>query len=119
MIPFGRQSCRYIGEISHPARYERSCAKCASAAPSSSVSSEIKSGCGSAKLLEQCSCVFEIGRVEALGEPAVDRGEEVAGFGVAALVATEPGEAHGSAQFPQLGLLLLGDAQGFAIEYLG
>jgi hypothetical protein len=40
VIPFGRPSCRYIGEISHPARFERSCSKRASAAPSSSISSE-------------------------------------------------------------------------------
>ena len=38
------------------------------------------------------------------------------GFGTVILVAMEPGEAHGGTQFPHLGLLLLGDAQGFAIE---
>jgi hypothetical protein len=41
------------------------------------------------------------------------------GFGTVALVAMEPGEAHGGTQFPHLGLLLLGDAQGFAIELFG
>jgi hypothetical protein len=30
----------------------------------------------------------------------------------------EPGEARGRAQFPELGLLLLGDAQGFVILFL-
>jgi hypothetical protein len=39
--------------------------------------------------------------------------------GPMALVAVEPGEAHGGAQFPQLGLLFRGDAQGFAIQSLG
>jgi hypothetical protein len=29
------------------------------------------------------------------------------------------GEARGGAQLPKLGLLLLGDPQGFTIEYLG
>jgi hypothetical protein len=38
---------------------------------------------------------------------------------VPALVAAEPGEARGGTQFPELGPLLLGDAQGFAIEFLG
>jgi hypothetical protein len=40
------------------------------------------------------------------------------GVGVVALVVAEPGEARGRAQFPELGLLLLGDAQGFVILFL-
>jgi hypothetical protein len=71
------------------------------------------------KLVEQRLRVFEVGRVEAFGEPREDRREEVAGFGVMTLVATQPGEARGGAQFPELGLLLLGDAQCFAIQILG
>jgi hypothetical protein len=39
-------------------------------------------------------------------------------FGVPALVAAEPGEAHGRAQFPELGSLLLRDAWGIAIQFL-
>ena len=54
-------------------------------------------------------------RVEALGEPVVDWREEIAGFGTATLIAVEPGEAHGGAQFPELGPLLLGNTQGFVI----
>ena len=46
-------------------------------------------------------------------------GEEITGFGAAALVAAEPGEAHRGAQFPELGLLLSGDAEGLAIQFLG
>jgi hypothetical protein len=46
----------------------------------------------------------------AFGEPREDRREEVAGFGVTTLVAAEPGEARGRAQFPELRLLLLGNA---------
>src|ERR1700730_12241476 len=45
--------------------------------------------------------------------------QKIAGLCVATLVAAEPGEAHGGAQFPELGPLLLGDAQGFAIQFLG
>src|SRR6516164_2441262 len=70
------------------------------------------------EFVEQRLCVFEIGRIKAFGEPAVERGEQVAGFGLAALVAAQPGEAHGGAQFPELGFLLLGNAQGFAIQSL-
>jgi hypothetical protein len=61
----------------------------------------------------------QVGGVEAFGEPAVHRREKVAGFGAATLVAAEPGETHDGAQFPELGTLLLGDAQGFAIQFLG
>ena len=69
--------------------------------------------------MEQRLCVFEIGGGEALGEPAVDRGEQVAGGGAATLVAPQPGKARGGAQLLQLGFLLAGDAEGFAIQLLG
>ena len=46
---------------------------------------------GSPQLLQQRLRLFQIGRVKALGEPAADGREEIAGFGVAALVATEAG----------------------------
>src|SRR5262245_50325698 len=58
-------------------------------------------------------CLFEIGRVEAFCEPAVDRQEKLAGFGRAALVVGEPGEAHSGPQFPNLGPLLPSDAERF------
>ena len=73
----------------------------------------------SSQLVEQRLCVFEIGRVEAFGEPAIDRCQQVAGFALAALVAAEPSEARDGAQFPEFGPLLLCDAQGFAIQFLG
>jgi len=38
---------------------------------------------------------------------------------VAILITAEPGEAHSRAQFPELGLLRLGDTEGFAIQVLG
>jgi hypothetical protein len=53
--------------------------------------------------VEQRFCLFEIGHREAFGEPAVDRREKVAGFDVTSLVATQTGEAHDAAQFPELG----------------
>ena len=54
-------------------------------------------GAASPQLVQQCLRLFQIGRIEAFGEPAVDRCEKVAGFGSAALVAAEPGEADGGA----------------------
>ena len=42
---------------------------------------------GSRQLVEQRLCFFKIWCVEAFGKPAVDRGEEIAGFGAATLVA--------------------------------
>src|SRR5215469_2241930 len=52
---------------------------------------------GSPQLLKQRLRLLQIRRVEAFAEPAVDRREEIAGFGTAALVAVEPCEAHGGA----------------------
>ena len=37
----------------------------------------------SSQFVEQRFCLFEVGGVEAFGEPAVDRREKVAGFGAA------------------------------------
>ena len=55
---------------------------------------------GSRQLVEQSPRLFQIGRTEAFDEPVVDWGEQVSGFCTAILVAAEPGEAHGGAQFP-------------------
>src|SRR5580700_1913139 len=44
---------------------------------------------------EQRLRLFQIGGIEALGEPAVDRGKEIAGFGAPALLAPQPGEIAG------------------------
>ena len=73
----------------------------------------------SCQLVEQRLCLFQIGCVEAFGEPAIDRLEKIAGFGGATLVAAEPRETRSGAQFPKLSFLLLGEGQGFAIEVLG
>src|SRR6516165_9901987 len=66
---------------------------------------------GSRQFVEQRLCFFQIGGVESFGEPAVDRGEEVAGFGTPALFAPQPREARGGAQFQRFRLLGLGDAE--------
>ena len=52
-------------------------------------------------------------------ERAVDGREQVAGFGAAALLAPQPGEARGGAQFVAPRALLAGDRQGGAERVLG
>jgi len=54
----------------------------------------------SLQIVEQRLCLFEIGGGEALGEPAVDRREQVAGGGAATLVMPQLGKARGGAQLP-------------------
>ena len=50
--------------------------------------------------------LLQIERVEAFGEPAVDRSEKFAGLIPLALIAPEPRHAHRRAQFPGFCLLL-------------
>jgi len=65
------------------------------------------------QFVEQRLCVFEVGGIEAFGEPAVDRREQVVRFGAATLVAAEPVEDH-------IGALPLGiRLQAEAVETLG
>ena len=66
---------------------------------------------GSRQFVEQRLCLFEVLCVEALGEPAVNRGEKLARFDSVTLVAAEARQAHSGAQFPELRLLLSGDAE--------
>src|SRR5215475_10706133 len=49
---------------------------------------------GLAEIVQQRLRLFEIWRIETLGEPAVDWREKVARFGGAILPAVEPSEAH-------------------------
>ena len=45
---------------------------------------------GSRQLIEQPLCFFQIGGVEALGEPTVDGGEQIMSLGPPALLAPQP-----------------------------
>src|SRR5689334_14697457 len=71
------------------------------------------------QLIEQRLGVFQIARVEAFGEPAVDRREETAGLAGPALLAPKPGEAGGGAQLPPLGALIVRDGQRSAVTNFG
>jgi hypothetical protein len=65
----------------------------------------------SRQLVEQRLRLFQIGGVEALGEPAINGCEQVARFGPPALFAPQPGEARRGAQLIGLCLLPSRDAQ--------
>src|SRR5712664_1610943 len=53
--------------------------------------------------------LLEVGGVKALGEPAIDRGEQVIGCSALALALPEAAQAHRSPQLQRLGLLTVGD----------
>ena len=55
--------------------------------------------------------LLQIARVEAFGEPPVNRSQELARLLHLALVAPEACEAHGGAEFPGFGLLLPCDGE--------
>ena len=61
------------------------------------------------QLVEQGLGLFQIERVEAFGEPSVDRSEKIAGLIPLALIAPEAGHAHRRAEFKYWRLLVAGD----------
>ena len=62
--------------------------------------------------LQQCLGLLQVGRVKPLGEPAVDRGQELVGFRTLALALPETTEAHGGPQLQRFRLLVAGDVEG-------
>ena len=64
-----------------------------------------------AQFVEQRLGVFQVRRVEALGEPVVDLGEHCASLVVATLLGEHPGKADGRAQLPPPGLLSARDVE--------
>jgi hypothetical protein len=65
--------------------------------------------CSRPQLIQQGFGLFEVERVEAFGEPAVDRSEQIAGLIQFALITPEPRHAHCGAEFPGFRLLLTGN----------
>ena len=63
------------------------------------------------QIVEQCFRLLQIERVEAFGEPAVDRREQFASLLRLPLIAPEPRHAHRRAQFQGLCLLLARDGE--------
>ena len=68
----------------------------------------------SRQLIEQPLRFFQIGGVEALGEPAVNRREQVAGLGPPPLFTPQPGEARRGTEFPSFCVLLARDRECIA-----
>src|SRR5574341_585776 len=62
--------------------------------------------------LQQRFGLLEVGSVKALGEPAVNRGQQGVGFPPLALRKPEAAQARGRAQLPGFGLLAAGQSQG-------
>src|SRR5208283_3806414 len=78
--------------------------------------------CGNRRLsqfVEQRLGLFEVGGVEAFGEPAEDRGEQGGRLLRPALLAAQAGEAHPGAQFPGLRVLSARDVDAFLDGRLG
>src|SRR5262249_7776330 len=63
----------------------------------------------SRQLVQQRFGLLKIGGVKALGEPALDGGQQRTGFGALALLLPEARQAHGGAQLQRLRLLAAGD----------
>src|SRR2546425_6058641 len=61
--------------------------------------------------LQQRLGLLQVGRVKALGEPAIDRPQEVTGLIPLALLLPQPCQARGRAQLPGHGLLMASDGQ--------
>src|SRR6266850_5387878 len=66
----------------------------------------------SGERLQQGLRLLQVGSIEPLGEPAIDRRQQVACLGALALLLPQASEAHGGAQLPRLGLLAAGNGQG-------
>src|SRR5262245_37395434 len=67
------------------------------------------------QFLEQRFGFDEVARVEAFGEPGVDRGEEVARVRTLALIAPQAREARRGAQLERAVALLAGDGEGAVV----
>jgi len=62
--------------------------------------------------VQQCLRFLQVEGVKALGEPAVDRRQQLVGFRPPALLLPQARQAHSGAQLQGLGLLAAGDLQG-------
>jgi hypothetical protein len=62
--------------------------------------------------VKQCLRILQVSGVKPLGEPVVDRCQQVVGFLALALLLPQAAQARGSPQLPGLGLLAAGNGQG-------
>jgi hypothetical protein len=66
----------------------------------------------STEFLQQRLRILQISGVKALGEPAIDRGQQGTRLGPLALLLPEAAQARGDPQLPGFGLLAAGNSQG-------
>jgi hypothetical protein len=67
----------------------------------------------SGQVVQQHFGLLQVGGVKALGEPAVDRRQQLAGFGKFALTLPQPSQTCRRPQFPGLRPLAAGIGEGF------
>src|SRR5262245_34246148 len=68
----------------------------------------------SRQFIEQRLSVLQVGGVEALGEPAEDRGQQLVCVGAPTLLLPQPAQAYCRPQLERFGLLPASDVEGLA-----
>jgi hypothetical protein len=74
---------------------------------------------GTGDLIKQCFCLLQNRRIEAFGEPDIDRRQQVAGLATLTLIDPKASEADGGTQFKGFCTLPLGDSERLMILLLG
>jgi hypothetical protein len=72
----------------------------------------VSANVSSRQRLQQRLGLLQIGGIEPLGEPAIDRGQQLVGLSPLALVLPQAAQAGGGPQLPRFGLLAAGNGQG-------
>src|SRR5262245_27421299 len=80
--------------------------------PASLGSKDVSTGVALRQRVQQRLGLLEVDSVKALGEPAIDRRQQLISCRTLALLLPQAGEAHGGAQLIRLGLLAVGDVEG-------
>src|SRR6516162_1497816 len=72
----------------------------------------VSTGVALRQRVQQCLRLLQVRGVKALGEPAIDRCQQLVGFLSLALLLPESSEARSGAEFPRFRRLVLGDRHG-------
>ena len=75
-------------------------------------------GCGSCQLFEQGFGFLKISRVKALGEPAIERRQQLIGGGPLTLLLPQPTQTHRGAQFQRFRLLAVSYSESLVKTHL-
>ncbi len=100
-----RQAQRYCNQPEQlnraiPSRWKTSVAVLVNPSNASTAESTLREVPSRGQLVEQGLSLLQVERVEALGEPAIDRSEKIAGLIPLSLIAPEPCHAHRRPQLP-------------------